>query len=66
MGLKGGDKNERLTVFSESACFSIERDSLLEVLSWSDILEWQYRPRNDYHGGANARGEHSGLHIRIV
>lgn len=32
------DGNERLT-FSGSVCFSIERDSLLEVFSLSDILE---------------------------
>lgn len=37
VGLKGGDR-KRLT-FSGSTCFSIERDSLLEDFSLSDILE---------------------------
>ncbi len=41
VGLKGSDKNEKLTLFLVSACFLIERDSLLEVLSLSDILGWE-------------------------
>jgi len=37
-GTEREQRNERLT-FSESACFSIEIDSLLEDFSLSDILE---------------------------
>ena len=64
VGLKGSDENERLTVFWGSASFSVERDSLLGVLSLSDILEWQYWPRDSWYGARMREGNHSGLRRR--